>query len=156
MAFRIPNTAKTWFKHIKSKQGSNTGFELDFDIHYFCLMAGLHTQRKEDLTASETTEIVQYFPSDYKKDRHLIIALFLKKELEQLGVSLKERKLLNNQLKILISTTSATRLSDQGMRELNKYANGGFRVLQEHFLEPPRTLENFLITFNKLFTKSEP
>ena len=114
-------------------------------------MAGLHKQRKEDLTTSETTEIIQYFPAEYKKDRHLIVALFLKKELEQLGVSLKERKLLNNQLKILISTTSATRLSDEGMKELNKYAYGGFRVLQEHFQEPPRTLENFLITFHKLF-----
>ncbi len=155
MAFSIPRKSKDWFKNIQSRKGSGTGFELDFDIYYFCLMCGLAKPRKESLSNSETTEIIQSFPNEYQGNRHFIVALFVKKELERLGVSLKERKALDNQLKILISPTSPTSLSDQGMKELNQYANGGFKVLTEHFPEPPRTLDNFLIGFYKLMKKLE-
>jgi hypothetical protein len=158
MAFSIPKKAKSWFQYIQTKKGIGSGFELDFDIYYFCLMSGLSNKprpRKEDLPSSETTEIIQSFPKEYQNNRHLIIALFIRKELERLGVSLKERKALDTQLKILINPTSPTSLSDKGMKELNSYVYGGFKVLQEYFSEPPRTLDDFLIGFCKMINKSE-
>lgn len=155
MAFSIPKKAKGWFQHIQTKKGSNSGFELDFDIYYFCLMSGLAKPRKEELKSSETTEIIQSFPNEYKNARHLIVALFIKKELERFGVSLTERKALDNQLKRLINPTTPTSLSDQGMKELNQYAFGGFKVLLDHFPEPPRTLDSFLVGFHKMIQNFE-
>lgn len=145
MAFRLPNKAKPWFTHISK----TNGFNLDFDSYYFCLVSGLKSGKKHPLPNSETTEFVQQFPGEYKSHRHLIIALFLHTELNDLGISLTERTALNNILTQLIDPGSATNLSDDGMRYLNQYANHGFNELYQHFPEPPRTLDAFLIGFHK-------
>ncbi|GGC43047.1 hypothetical protein GCM10011386_39150 [Parapedobacter defluvii] len=144
MAFRIPDKAKQWFKHIQHK---NSGFELEFDSYYFCLVLGISKGKKQSLPNAETTEFVQQFPNEYKPNRHLIIAMFLNAELKSLGISLEERSALNKQLTRLIDPISATGLSEEGMREMNRYAYGGFRELQNQFLEPPRTLDGFLVEY---------
>lgn len=148
MAFFNPKKAKNWFKHIHK---NGTGLELEFDIYYFCLMAGLYKPRKaSSIPNTEIVEVIRFFPNEYKPNRHFIIALFLSKELMNLGVSLSEKKILNVQLNKLIDPLSPTSLSDIGMKELNKYAFGGFQVLQEYFPEPPRNLDAFLIGFYKM------
>jgi hypothetical protein len=150
MAFRLPDKARQWFTHIPKKNG----FELEFDSYYFCLITGLKKGKKEPYTNSDTTEIVQQFPGEYKQHRHLIIALFLHTELTSLGISLKERNALNKELATLIDPASATKLSDDGMKLLNRYAYGGYLQLVQHFPEPPRTLDGFLVGFYK-FINSE-
>lgn len=144
MAFRLPKKASQWFRHIQNR---NSGFELEFDSYYFCLISGLSTGKKHNLPNTETTEFVQQFPNEYKPNRHLIIALFLNAELKSLGISLEERTTLNKQLTKLIDPVSSTGLSDDGMREMNRYAYGGFRELENHFPEPPRTLDGFLVGY---------
>jgi hypothetical protein len=151
MAFRLPNDAKNWFRFITNDKES--GFNIDFDIYYFCLMAGLNEGKKRPLTNSESYEFVQTFPKEYKTNRHLIIALFLKKEMDFLGVSLKEKEAINKELKHLIDPNSPTNLSDKGLRELNQYAFKGFEIFQDQFLSEPKHLESFILEFNSLFTK---
>lgn len=144
MAFRLSKKASQWFTHISVK---GTGFELEFDSYYFCLLAGLKTGRTESLSNSETTEIIQQFPKEYQSNRNLVIALFLHTELKRLGIELSEKTTLNKQLSILVQPNTGTNLSEEGMRLLNQYSFGGFTELQNHFPEPPRTLDNFLVGF---------
>lgn len=146
MAFRLSNKASQWFKHIKVK---GSGFELEFDGYYFCLIAGLKTGRTENVPNSETTEIIQQFPREYQSNRRLIIALFLHTDLDRMGIDLNEKTALNKHLSFLIQPDSATNLSEDGMRILNQYSFGGFSELQSYFPEPPRTLDNFLVGFYK-------
>ena len=148
MSFRLRKDARTWFKGIRGS------LNMDFDIYYFCLMAGLATRAKLDATQSETAEIVQYFPGEYGTKGRLIVALFLKTELEELGVSMEERAAVHDTISRMVKPNSPSNLSDEGEREMNKYAHGGFGVLTEWFDDRPRTLETFLPLYKRYLDKA--
>jgi hypothetical protein len=150
MAFRLAKKASNWFRHIRN----DNGFEMEFDSYYFCLIAGLHSGKNPGLSNSDSSEIVQNFPQAYRANRHLILALFLNAELKNLGISLVERSALNKQLTELINPISTTGLSDEGMKALNRYAYGGFLVLQDHFPEPPRSLDGFLVGYYQFLNRA--
>jgi hypothetical protein len=144
--FYIPEAARIWFKTIKG--GQDSGFHLDFDIYYYCLLAGLSRSKKNpDLPKKDTVEIIRHFPAEYISNKHFIIALFLKTELDLLGIQLNEKKALDKELSRLLDPNSPTSLSEEGMKELNHYTFGGFRELQEHFPEAPRSLDGFLVGY---------
>ena len=48
-----------------------------FDAFYFCFMAGIMTREKGDISASETSALVENFPAPYKNRGRLLVALFL-------------------------------------------------------------------------------
>lgn len=146
-SFYLPNAAKPWFKHILGNK--ETGFYLDFDIYYYCLLAGLLKLKKNpDLDKKDMTEIIRYFPDEYVANKHFIIALFLKTELSVQGIQLSEKKALDKELSRLLNPNNGgTSLSEDGMTQLNYYAFGGFRELHDHFPDPPRTLDNFLVGY---------
>jgi hypothetical protein len=88
MPFRLRKDAKDWFK------GISDDFSLDFDIFYFCLMAGLATRRKAFPSANEATDLAQDFPGEYRSRGRIIVALLLTRELQELGVKFEERATL--------------------------------------------------------------
>jgi hypothetical protein len=153
--FRILKDARPWFKDLYSKE---EGLVIDFEIYYFCLMAGLATGKKRsDLTTTDTTELVQHFPGRYKERGKIIVSLFLARYLASLGVTLTDKKTAHNQISKLISPTSPNYLSDDGMKELNKYAAAGYEEIVGWFEDRPRTLESFLRTFAlKIATQVQP
>lgn len=143
--FRILKDAKPWFKHLYSKED---GLSLEFDAYYFCLMAGLASGKKRaELSTNETAELVQHFPGRYKEKGKIIVSLFLARYLSSLGVTLTDKKTAHNQISKLINPTSPNYLSDEGMKELNKYAAAGYDEIISWFEDKPRTLESFLRTF---------
>ncbi len=151
MSFRIRKIAKKWFKHI-DKDSQEKGFNTDFDILYFCFMAGItaRPRRKFDVVQNETIEIIDYFPDRYKGDRgRLLVALFLASELEELGIMMNEKKEVHKEISRLISPDSQTSLSNEGFREFNKYVYGGFEVLLDWFNDQPRSLETFLQMYKR-------
>jgi hypothetical protein len=153
--FRILKDARPWFKDLYSKE---EGLVIDFEIYYFCLMAGLASGKKRsDLTTTETTELVQHFPGRYKDRGKIIVSLFLARYLASFGVTLTDKKIAHNQISKLISPTSPNYLSDDGMKELNKYAAAGYDEIIGWFEDRPRTLESFLRTFAlKIATQVQP
>ncbi len=139
MGFKIRNTAKEWFKHIRKKDG----LETDFDVYYFCLMAGLVANQKE--MPKDVTEFIDYFPGNYNNSGKLLVSLLLKTELDRLGVDLSEKKNVREVIKRLVSTNTRTYLSDEGMKLMDSYSYAGFDVIREAFhTDPPRSLEIFL------------
>lgn len=144
MPFRLRRDARKWFKDVES------GFDIDFDMYYLCLMAGLAERRKEDVVLAETTELVDEFPIIYRPRGRLIVSLFLSRELKELGIKLTERITLHSELQKLIDPLSASHLSEVGMRELNRYSYGGFDVLsQDWFEDRPRNIETFLPLYKR-------
>ncbi len=139
MPFRLREDARKWFRDIRPK------LELDFDTYYFCLMAGLAMGRKKNISTGEATDLVNNFPGLYRSQRGVIIALFLSKELEEMGVSMSEKSQVHDQIARLINPQEPSWLSDDGMREINRYSYGGYDVLaNEWFDDRPRTIEVFL------------
>jgi len=141
--FYLRKDARSWFKHIQP------AVELDFDLYYFCLMAGLSVARKEKVSLEQTTELTDSYPGRYREKGRLLTALFLSRELKLLGIDESERGTLHSTIHSLIDPLSASHLSEAGMRELNRYSWGGFEVLTEWFEDQPRSLTTFLLLFQR-------
>ena len=143
MDFAIRKKARGWFRDIRSD------LTLDFDAFYFCFIAGIMATRKKDVPAADTGALVENFPGPYKNRGRLLVALFLSRELECLGVTMSEKKAVHAAIARLVDPNAPNHLSDDGVREFNKYAHGGFEVLQEWFDDRPRSLETFLRAFRR-------
>ncbi|ERS00385.1 hypothetical protein Q673_08855 [Marinobacter sp. EN3] len=141
--FRLRLEARQWFKELRDQKA----FKTDFDAFYFCFIAGVTTKRKEAASPEETAELVAYFPDRYSSRGKLLLGLFLKSELEVLGVSMDERRDVYSTISRLVTPEAPNYLSVEGVREFNKYAHGGYDQLIEWFGDKPRSLETFLRGF---------
>ena len=141
--FRLRLEARQWFKELRDQKAIKT----DFDAFYFCFIAGVTTKRKEAASPEETAELVAYFPDRYSSRGKLLLGLFLKSELEVLGVSMDERRDVYSTISRLVTPEAPNYLSVEGVREFNKYAHGGYDQLIEWFGDKPRSLETFLRGF---------
>ena len=148
MPFRLRKDARTWFSHIADD------LKLEFDKYYFCLMAGIAVRRKVEFRVVETTEIIQYFPSEYRPVSRLVVALLVSAELEELGLNMSERDAVYEGISHFIDPTDPSNLSDEGMKLMNRYASGGFEVLTEWFTDKPRGIETFLPLYKKYLNQA--
>jgi hypothetical protein len=142
--FRIRENARDWFKDLRAKS-----FKTDFDSFYFCFIAGITAKRKQSVPLDDTAELVSYFPDRYSGRGKLLVALFLTRELEQLGVTMSEKHAVHSAIAKLVSPETPNFLSDDGVREFNRYAYGGYEVLLDWYDDRPRSLETFLRTFKR-------
>jgi hypothetical protein len=144
--FRLRKDAREWFKDIRSPDG----FKLDFDVFYFCFIAGIAKKSKLPVTNEHTAELVATFPGQYSARGKLLVALFLVRELETLGVTMDEKKDVHSSIARLVDPGAPHSLSDDGVKNFNQYAHGGFDVLLDWFAgDRPRSLETFLRMFKK-------
>ena len=138
--FRLRLDARQWFRDLRD-QGA---FKVDFDAFYFCFMAGVTTRRKESVSQDETAELVAYFPERYASRGKLLVGLFIKSELELLGVSMDKRRDVHSTIAKLVTPEAPNFLSDDGVREFNRYAHGGYDQLIDWFEDRPRSLDTFV------------
>ena len=151
MPFRLSKDAREWFRDIED------GFDLDFDIYYLCLMAGLATGKKGSVPTTQAPELVDYFPVAYQSKGRVIVALFLSKELEALGISMSERDQVYGQIARMVDPLTQSGLSHRGMEEMNRYSYGGFDVLaNEWFEDRPRIIEAFLPLYKEKIKSKIP
>lgn len=150
MDFAIRKDARDWFRDIR------TDLAIDFDAFYFCFIAGLTATRKKDAPAAETAALVENFPGPYKNRGRLLVALFLSRELDYLGVAMTEKKAVHAAISRLVQPEAPNFLSDDGVREFNKYAHGGYEVLLDWFDDRPRSLETFLQAFRRKIDGAMP
>ncbi|WP_018099621.1 hypothetical protein [Sinorhizobium meliloti] len=143
--FRLRLDARQWFKDLRDQRV----FKTDFDAFYFCFITGVTMKRKEAVPLDETAELVAYFPDRYGPRGKLMVGLFLKSELEMLGVSMDERREVHSAIAHLVTPEAPNFLSDEGVREFNKYAHGGYDQLIAWFEDRPRSLETFLRSFKR-------
>ena len=149
MPFRLRRDTRKWFRDIESE------FQLDFDMYYICLIAGLSTCEKTHVPTADTTELVDYYPGEYREKGRLIISLFLSRELKSQGINFSEREALHGEISGLLDSMSPSCLSDMGMKEMNRYSYGGFKILTEWFTKRPRSLEDFLPLYWRYLKQSE-
>lgn len=150
--FRLRLDARQWFKDLRDQKV----FKTDFDAFYFCFIAGVTTGTKESVPLDETAELVAYFPDRYSARGKVLVGLFLKSELELLGVSMDERREVHSTIAGLVTPDAPNFLSDDGVREFNKYAHGGYEKLIEWFEDRPRSLETFLRSFKRKIDAAQP
>jgi hypothetical protein len=145
--FRLRTDAKDWFKEISSI------FPVDFDIYYFCLMAGIAGRHKADVAHAEAKDLVDHFPREYQTQSRILVALFLKTEVDMAGVNVTDKEAVRATIRRFVSTRSSTHLSNAGVDEMNRFSFGGFDLLTEWFEERPRHIETFLPMYKKYLDK---
>lgn len=145
--FRIREDALAWFKELYDRKE----FRINFDAFYFCFVAGIASRRKLSFPQDETPELINYFPDGYNGIRaQTLVALFLKTELDELGVAMGEKgekRDVHAAIARLVDYSALSKLSDDGVAQFNQYAHGGFEALTEWFDDRPRSLETFLRAF---------
>lgn len=152
MDFAINIEARKWFGEIKNDLTAPQGTQSapDFDAFYFCFIAGMTEMRKKDVPPAQTAQLVENFPGPYQRRGRLLLALFLSHELKYRDVPMDKKIDINDTISKLVDTDAPNFLSDEGVREFNKFAHGGYEVLLEWFDDDkPRTLEIFLRTFHR-------
>lgn len=143
MDFYVREDARSWFRDIRND------LDLDFDIFYFCFIAGISANRKKDPSA-KTAQLVERFPKPYQNHGRLLVALFLSRELKTLGILGDEKGAIYNAISHFVQPESPNFLSDEGVHEFNKYAHGGYEILSgDWFDDRPRSLETFLRIFHQ-------
>lgn len=140
MSFRLREDAEKWFAKI----GRTGPIKTDFDLYYFCLMAGFASGRSVDpANGGSTREFVKGFIDDYKPAQRLIIGLLIAAELRKGKIDLAEKQAVRNTIRRLVDPQSGNGLTDEGMKRLNWYASGGYEFLAEK-RDKPYAAEDFL------------
>jgi hypothetical protein len=147
MYFQMRRDADQWFKDISGS------FATKFDLYYLCLMAGFAARRKSELESASGTDILDYFPHEFRTRGSLIISLLISTELSVAGIDLNERDAVNRTISKLVTPDTTSKLADEGVRLMNRYASGGFEALIEHFDDRPRTIETFLRTYHSIIER---
>ena len=145
LMFAIRKEARKWFRDIKGE------LEMDFDMYYFCFIAGISNMtKKTGVLAIETADLTRDFPGKYRTRKNLLVALFLSREMENLGVTMDEKELVHETISVLVKPGTLNSLSDEGVRRFNDFAHGGFDVLSEIWFvdDRPHSLEYFLRQFS--------
>lgn len=148
MPFYLRRDARDWFRDIRP------AMSLDFDEYHLCFVAGLAASRKADASQDETTELVDSFPGEYRRRGRLLVATFLARELQGMGISTTDRGALHSTISKLVDPLSPSHLSAEGMKQFNRYSYGGFDVLTEWFDDRPRAIETFLPAYHLRLTES--
>lgn len=142
MAFRLRADAEKWFSELDGKEPTRS----KFDLYYFCLVVGLTARRYVDPAAAgvATKEFVNDFINDYKPAQRLLIGLLVVAEVKRGGIDLDEKASVREIFKRLVTPSTVTNLTDEGMRCMNAYASGGYEFLAERRDTKPTSPEEFL------------
>lgn len=146
MPFRLKSEVDDWFSNIH-KQGP---LKTKFDLYYFCLMAGFSANKKTSSMESIASEITDNFVNEYKPVQRLIIGLLIVCEIKRLGIEITNKEEVQEILTRYTTPESLTHLTDDGLKQLNCYASGGFEYLTEVFPTKPHTLEEFLRRYTQV------
>lgn len=149
MPFQLRKDAQGWFNRLSKKTKTSVAFQTDFDIWYFCFIAGLMNNKKPEFKVDATmAELVRDYPADYSGRGRLIVAALLSQEIKQERISLQDRMALHDKIRDLVDSSSSPWLSKQGMELANRYASGGIDVLMELDADQkPESLETFLQSY---------
>lgn len=152
MDFVLRQDARRWFSGIRDQLTAPAGPRSpDFDVFYFCFIAGVIGRRKESQPVGDAAvPLVENFPGPYRNNRgRLLVSVFLSYELEDfLGVKMGEKKAVHSAISDLVDPNAPNHLTDDGVREFNRYAAGGFEVLLDWFDDiRPTSLDSFLRRF---------
>lgn len=144
--FLIQDEALRWLDNVVTPLKSDTK---NFEVFYLCALAGLITYRKTDVTNALTREATDNFPGEYTRRSRLIVGLFLSREMKFRRIGLEEKGPLHRAIAEYVDPRSPSQLSDTGVKELNRYAFGGYERILEWFREKPADLESFLPHYHR-------
>jgi hypothetical protein len=148
-SFRIREDALTWLSDVQKTLPHGS----IFDMYYFCAIAGLTAGRAEELKGP-SREMVDYFVADYKPVASFILGMLVVAELRLARIGFDEETAVREMFRSLIAGSGENGLTEEGMKRLNAYANGGYEFLAENYDPRPQSAEEFLRAYATLIEES--
>lgn len=140
--FKLDKNALQWGDGLIDKK---TGpIKTDFDLYYIFLLVGLGKGRSEAIESGRVNNFTKSYPIAYHDSRSKIAALLLYSDLKDSGFEVDNRAIVKSKISKILSSDSQTFLSDEAIEKLNRYANGGYRVIKEVFPKAPHSGSVFL------------
>lgn len=156
MPFYLPKGCRTYFSGIfdeKNKDG--TKLKLHFDGYYFCLMAGLATGYYSNNAEFESSELIDYYPTEYLSCKDYIAGLLIATEAKLEGIEKSNEKGMEQLMVKFIDSQSKTSLKIEGENRLNQYAAHGLASMVEHMNGPHINLSSFLLDYWNYFKEEK-
>ena len=161
MVFRLSDDAKKYFSKLDERVADTKLDLIMFDKYYACLMLGLKRysiaptpdsigKLGEPFLANDAG-----YPGPYKGIGDMVAGLLIEAELKRKKIGYKDREEIETQTTSLLEPHSPVRLSEQGIKLLNRYAAKGFEIIREESLGAPRSILEFLMSYKALMAKNE-
>ena len=151
LPFRLRKDARLWFRGL---EGTFKTDAILFEWFYFCVAAGLKHGRKRDVLDSDTDELVNYYPGEFKTRGRLLTGWLIAAELKDQGIAIQEKAQVHKCISNLVDPQSPSTLSANGVKKMNSYSSGGFELIFGKITDPPKSFPAFLIQFRKLVQSS--
>lgn len=151
MAFSLSKAAKEYFKKIDD--ASKTGkFESMWDYYYLCLMAGFKDGRLGDDPNVE--EFYKEFHSSYDSSKYQIMASLVSAEIRRQGIINADAEEIRKLMLNLLDKDATTKISKDGLKLMNRYADRGFKLITEKIPQPSE-LDEFIKNYYENFIDEE-
>lgn len=143
MGFKMSQACKRYYNKFEGSQHGK--FKVQFDFYYLCLMAGFQSQAISECKGGE--EFVAEFPGIYIPQRRQITGLLIATEITRNKIDITNRKRLESVMLSLVKPDTPTKLSPQGERLMDEYAEKGFTLIAEKIPDPPTNFDTFLTNY---------
>jgi len=150
MSFRLSRRARAYFTQIDDHSKTGT-FDSVWDKYYLCLMVGFK-ERKLGEEPPQEDIFINEFIQDYRDQRFQIISGLVLAEAKRQGIPLDDEIKLRDLMLELLDHLSVTALTDDGHKLMNRYAEGGFQIIQERIPDPSE-FDAFLRGYYEAFIK---
>jgi len=150
MSFRLSKEARSYFGNI-NQAASIKQLETDWDKYYLCAMAGIKDRSRvpdeEEPPAGQ--EFVDYVIKTYDDQRYEIYGSLIAAEIDRQGIPWGQKEEIRQLMLNLLDSETNTRLSEEGTRVLNCYAEKGSRLIRSE-IRPQPELDQFLSEYYDL------
>lgn len=153
MSFVMPTAARSFFHTITERTVPGARYIM-FDTYYICALLGLEARKlgaKEDL---DSDRFIEHYPEDYKQQADFIAGLLIDAELDRKNIDVLSKVAVEREMILLLDPSNSIGLSSDGADLLNRYAAGGFTMIEQEMTKPAK-LEDLLVKYATMWQSAE-
>jgi hypothetical protein len=150
MSFRLSKEARSYYGNI-NKATSINELETDWDKYYLSAMAGIKARSRvpDEEEPPAEQQFVDYVIQAYEDQKYEIYGSLIVAEIDRQGIPWGQKEEIRQLMLSLLDSESNTRLSEEGTRALNCYAEKGARLIRSE-IRPQPELDQFLKEYYEL------
>ncbi|WP_431470132.1 hypothetical protein [Sphingosinithalassobacter sp. LHW66-3] len=158
--FVLPEGAREFFDYsaqkLFGKFSRSAGEQRDmimFDAFWASLVVGLLARKQGDAESLKGDRFLAAYPDDYEPFAEYIAGLLVEAELATLHTEDYTERQLERAISRLLKVSAPTRLSPDGLKLLNLYAAGGFKILADRMRPRPSDASSFMQRYEALLAE---
>lgn len=152
MPFKLSSEARNYYRKI-NKNSNHGSFDTLWDQYYLSAMSGIKARsRVPDDEAPSGDPFMDEVIQDYEDHKYELYSALIVAEVEREGIPWEAESEVRELMLDILDSTSTTRLSDEGAKILNCYAEKGFRIIRSEIPAPPE-IDEFLEEYHNVLNE---